>query len=240
MEIKGFLPTSLTDWASKTTSIVFLNRCNLRCRYCHNGELALGIEGQSMTPAYVLSKMYDKKDWIDGVVITGGEPTLNSDLPEFCRDIKKHIDIPIKIDTNGTNPNMIRLLLNEGLVDKISMDVKAPLLEEGLYSSICQANVKTDILEQTVNIIIDSGVSYEFRTTLCSAFLQPDDVLKIVCELCCISGGRLKEFSIQNFNPDKTLDPALKSVKKLDESVLRDLRHKILQKYDVLVCNVRR
>jgi len=238
MEIKGYLPTSLIDWPGKTCSVIFLNRCNFRCRYCHNKDLAKGMESQNLPPAFVLSKILQKKKWISGVVITGGEPTLHRDLPELCRDIKYHLNIDIKLDTNGSNPTRLKLLLDQNLVDKISMDIKAPLDDNAIYNKTCQANINVDDIEKSINIIKEANVDHEFRTTICPALLSEEDILKIACELTCIC-GRVQEYTIQNFRPNNTLDPEFKNIEPYPEEKLRDIRHKILQKYNILKCTVK-
>lgn len=237
MEIKGFQEISFLDWPGKNPAIVFLNHCNFRCKYCHNPELALGIDGQNIPPSYILSMLSEKKDWIDSIVISGGEPTLNKGLIEFCRDIKRFLDIPIKIDTNGSNPKILGILLNEGLIDKVSMDIKAPL-DDDKYKNICQTFVSISNIEKSINMICDSCIDHEFRTTVLPSLLTKDDILQIACELSCIC-GKVKEYTIQNFRSDRVLNEELKNYKSYDMETLEKIRNKILTEYNVIKCTIK-
>jgi len=237
MEIKGFQEISFLDWPGKNPAIIFLNHCNFRCQYCHNPELACGLGGQSIPPAYVLSKLADKRGWIDSIVISGGEPTLNRGLVEFCRDIKTFLDIDIKLDTNGSNPKLLEILLNEELIDKVSMDVKAPLDEEK-YKKVCQTVVDLSKIERSINLICDSCIDHEYRTTVLPSLLTEADILKIACELTCIC-GKVKEYTIQNFRPVHVLNSGLQKEKPYDMETLKALQYKITQEYTVLKCTVK-
>lgn len=229
MEIKGFQELSFIDWPGKNTCIIFLNHCNFRCCYCHNMQLAVGMCSQNIPPSYILMQLKEKKDWIDGIVISGGEPTLNKDLINFCRDIKTFIPtISIKIDTNGTNPKMIDILLKENLIDKISMDIKAPLSDENLYNTICQANVPINLVENTINLIVDSNIDYEFRTTITPDLLSKEQIITIACELSCICGC-VKQYTIQNFDNTNTKFKAYS----YDKDILNNLKSKILLSYNI-------
>lgn len=239
MEIKGFQEVSFLDWAGKNSAIIFLNRCNFRCTYCHNRQLAIGIDGQNIPPSYVLSKLSTKKDWIDGIVISGGEPTLNRTLVEFCRDIRTFLDIGIKLDTNGSNPYLLEILINENLLDYVSMDIKAPLDQEK-YKEIVKANIDIEKIEKSIHLICEGKVKYEFRTTVATNLLSEKDILQIIQELTCISNP-IKEYTIQNF---KLPDIADKKLEKLNlnpypADTLKQIRHKILNNYDVLKCNIK-
>src|SRR3990170_4888248 len=124
MKIKGFVGVSLSDWDGKVSSVIFLPRCNLRCPFCYN---------QSLVP--IESYLETNQMWIDGVVITGGEPTLHEDLGLLCERIKK-IGLDVKVDTNGTNPAIISSIIQKQFVDYVALDVKAQLIEEK-YSEVC-------------------------------------------------------------------------------------------------------
>jgi pyruvate formate lyase activating enzyme len=225
MEIKGFQEVSFLDWPGKTSSVIFLNHCNFRCPYCHNAELAIGMESQNIPPSYVISWLYDRREWIDGIVISGGEPLLNRDLPEFLRALKTHLDISIKLDTNGSNPKLLQILLRENLVDKVSMDIKSPL-EDERYSKICRTNINISLIEESINAIIDSNINYEFRTTVCPSLLKENDILQIATELSCI-GGTLQEYSLQNFNPGKVLDSSFEDQISYSYDTLNKIKAKI-------------
>lgn len=235
MEIKGFQEMSLLDWPGKTCAVIFLNHCNFRCPYCHNAELAIGMESQNIQSYYVISRLYERKQWIDGIVISGGEPLLNRDLPEFCRTLKAHLDIGIKLDTNGSNPNLLEILLRENLVDKISMDIKAPLEDEA-YTRVSRANINVSVIEESINLIIDnSNISHEFRTTVCPSLLSESEIVQIASELSCLGA---QEYTLQNFNPRKTLDTSLKEVP-YSYDTLNKLKSKIVDQCKIRKVNIR-
>jgi pyruvate formate lyase activating enzyme len=210
MEIKGFIGVSLIDWDRKVSSVIFLPSCNLRCPFCYNTKLVLQ---SSQLPTVPLKKIlnYLKKNrgWIDGVVITGGEPTINEDLPLLCQEIKK-LDFLVKLDTNGTNPKMIRTLIDNELIDYIAMDVKAPFTEEK-YSKASGVSKSAFLakIEQTTQTLLEGGIDYEFRTTLVPTLHTKSDIREI-CEK--IKG--CKKYVLQNFRADvETIDPSFQKLK---------------------------
>ena len=130
MEIKGFLETSFVDWADKICSVLFLPYCNFRCPYCHNHELILSPDRfETLDWDVIRGRLQSLAGWLDGVCVTGGEPTLHPDLPNLLTAIKA-LGLPVKLDTNGTRPQVLRFLVTEGLVDFVAMDIKGPLEPE--------------------------------------------------------------------------------------------------------------
>jgi len=202
IDIRAIQKTSLLDYPEKISCIVFLNRCNFRCGFCYNAELAMGKPAEKRIPVKdFLGFLEKKKKWLQGVVITGGEPTLYRDLPEFCKAIKKKGYL-VKLDTNGSNPESVRVLLKEGLVDFIAMDIKAPLEK---YEEACRVKVDTEKIKKSIEFIKESGIDYEFRTTVVPGLLDEKELLQIG-EL--LKGA--KKFCLQQFKNDvKLLDPAL-------------------------------
>lgn len=204
INIKGVQRTSLIDYPGKVATVIFLNRCNFRCPYCHNPELVLEEVKEDLDPEEILEFLEKKKNWIDGICITGGEPTLHKGLVDFARRVKQR-GFLVKIDTNGTNPSMIEALLDERLVDYISMDIKAPLDK---YEKVTKTRVNADAIQQTVNLLMNSGIKYEFRTTVVPGLFDEEDAEKIGEWL---KGA--KKFCIQQFrNKDKVLDPEFQNV----------------------------
>ncbi len=210
MEIKGFIDISLVDWDGKISSVIFLPGCNMRCPFCYNATMVLHPKKMQTIPFEQIEEYLKKnRRWIDGAVITGGEPTIHNDLPELCRKIKG-LGFLVKVDTNGTNPRMIRELIDKGLVDCIAMDVKAPLTEEK-YSKACGTNAKNLLkkIEETIDILLRSNVEYEFRTTMVPTLHKKGDIEQI-CQR--IRGCR--KYVVQNFKGDvETINPTFKKLK---------------------------
>jgi pyruvate formate lyase activating enzyme len=194
--IKNLLESSFIDYPKKISMVIFTAGCNFQCHYCHNPEL-VNPELPFMSEDKVLKKIEEKKEWVDGIVITGGEPTLHKDLPDFIKKIKK-MGLMIKLDTNGTCPNMLKELFEEQLIDYIAMDVKAPLES---YSKITRTEFNTNLIKQSIDLIKDSGVEYEFRTTILPKLLKEEDILKIGYLL---NGAKL--LVLQTFKNEKTLN----------------------------------
>ena len=162
MKIGGFQPFTLTDYPGHVAAIVFTQGCNWRCPYCHNAQL-LPIDrpkSDLIPEAYVFDHLARRCCQLDGLVITGGEPTIQEDLPRFIRRVRR-LGLKIKLDTNGSQPGVIRQLLEENLLDYIAMDIKAPL--EQYESRVCRP-VDTDALNTNIELIKNSGVPCEFRT----------------------------------------------------------------------------
>jgi pyruvate formate lyase activating enzyme len=195
--IKDIIDSSFIDYPKKISMVVFTAGCNFRCHYCHNPEL-VNPELPFMSEDKAIKKIESKKEWVDGIVITGGEPTMHADLPDFIRKIKK-MGLLIKLDTNGTNPEMIELLINEGLIDYIAMDVKAPLED---YSKVTGSNFDTNLIKKSIELIKTSGIDYEFRTTILPKLFKEEDIMKLGYLL---NGAKL--LVLQSFRGGKTLDP---------------------------------
>jgi pyruvate formate lyase activating enzyme len=210
MKIKGFIGVSLVDWDGKVSSVIFLPGCNMRCPFCYNTKLVLHPNEATTIPLKEVKDYLKKnKGWVDGVVITGGEPTLQKDLPILCEEIKK-LGLSVKVDTNGTNPDMTRKLIDNGFIDYVAMDIKAPLIEND-YSRASGVNMKALLknVEETISTLLVSGVEYEFRTTLVPTLHKARDIEKI-CEK--IKGCR--KYALQNFKADvEIIDPTFQNLK---------------------------
>ncbi|NWG02037.1 MAG: anaerobic ribonucleoside-triphosphate reductase activating protein [Syntrophaceae bacterium] len=221
IEIKGFLETSLSDWPGKICSVLFLPHCNFRCPYCHNHPLVFNPEQYSTIP---LEKIFDRlhsfTNWIDGICLTGGEPTLHADLPLLIRKIKEHRFL-VKLDTNGSNPRMLENLIEKGEIDFVSMDVKAPL-DPFRYS--CSIGVPIDLkpILDSIALLKREKVEYEFRMTVVPGLHQEGDIKNLGNQLRV--GRRL---ILQNFNPENPLDPSLKQVIPYDPQVLKQIEKEV-------------
>jgi len=219
MEIKGFVGVSLSDWDGKVSSVIFLPHCNLRCPFCYNKSLVLHPE-EMPTIAFVRVENYleANQKWIDGIVITGGEPTLHKDLPLLCEKIKK-TGFEVKVDTNGTNPKVISRLMERRLVDSVAMDVKAPLNKEK-YSAACGLNATPFLkrISETIKILLADAVEYEFRTTLAPTLHRLEDV-----EGICRAVKGCKKYALQNFKSEvETIDPKYRNLKPFSKKQMED------------------
>ncbi len=212
MEIKGFIDLSLVDWDGKLSSVIFLPRCNFRCPFCHNYALVLNPEKEKTIPIQrITGQLMKQKDWLDGVCITGGEPTLHDDLPEFCSKLKDN-SLLVKIDTNGTNPRMVEGLIDKGLADYVAVDIKAPLTVEK-YSKAIGVDSKNFLgkVRKTVEILLNSGINYEFRTTVVPTIHNEQDIEEISRDIKDCEKYVLQKFDVSLGK--KTLDPAFSKLK---------------------------
>ena len=201
--IKGFLETSFVDWPGNICAVLFLPRCNFRCSYCHNADLVLHPETmKNISFASVMARLRQHKGWIDGVCVSGGEPTIHPFLPQLLSAIKKE-GFLTKLDTNGGRPGVLSSLINDRLVDYIAMDIKAPLAEDA-YGKVTGAQGVMEKVKQSVAIIRQGTVPYEFRFTVVPSYHQPADIYRVAEEL---SGAA--KLTLQNFKPKHTLDPLL-------------------------------
>lgn len=206
LEIKGFIPNTMLDWDGMLASTVFLPRCNFRCPYCQNPELVLHPERLETVPFSVVKDfLVEREGWIEGICVTGGEPCLHNDIASFCYDLKS-LGVGVKLDTNGSLPDVLEGLLAEGLVDFVAMDVKAPL-EAGPYRSASGIDDPELVgrLRRSIEVIKGSGVKSEFRTTVVPILHGPAEIAS-VAELLAGGGGDIRYF-LQHFSPRATLDP---------------------------------
>ncbi|MBR2891916.1 MAG: anaerobic ribonucleoside-triphosphate reductase activating protein [Bacilli bacterium] len=178
MSIKfcGIEPLSLVDLDGKLACTIFTNGCNFRCPFCHNKDLVLNQNIQEISFDEIINFLKLRKNMLDAVCVTGGEPTLHPDLEEKLIEIKK-LGYYIKLDTNGSNPDMVIDLYNKGLIDYVAMDIKNTLPK---YSKTCD-NVHVNLfnIQKTINFLMTSGIEYEFRTTLINEFHTIEDIIEI-------------------------------------------------------------
>lgn len=216
LRIKGLVESSLIEWPGKLATVIFLPRCNLRCRYCHAKELILGetSRAESKPVETVLKRLTDMRGWIDGMVISGGEPTLWPALGELAAEVKSR-GFSVKIDTNGTYPGVLEHLIDKGLVDMIAMDVKAPL--DYRYLEITQTIFGLRRIARSIDVIMRSGVEYEFRTTVVPSLLSPAEVAQIAEVIK--GAGR---YVLQPFSPHACLDEEMEKLPPCPVSVLQD------------------
>ena len=223
MKIGGLQKTTLIDYPGKVACTVFLVGCNFRCPFCYSGELVLPErikEHPEIPEEDFFSFLEERKGLLEGVCILGGEPTIHQDLPDFARKIKE-MGYLVKIDSNGSNPEMLEKLINQHLIDYIAMDVKAP------FSRYDQAaGVKVDIgkIKKSISLIKTSGVDYGFRTTVVPGFLKKEDLLQIAKDI-----GKAKRFCLQNFSTNKPLiDPSFEKLEPYKDEYLEEIKEEVL------------
>lgn len=195
MEIKGHQKTSFIDYPDKISTVVFTGGCNFRCPYCHNSQL-VNNKGEIIEEEYIFEFLKNRKRMVDGVCISGGEATLQKDIYDFALKVKE-LGYMVKLDTNGTNPQTLKKLIDNGLLDYIAMDIKAPFDK---YSNVTNTNVDIDTIRLSIDIIKSSSIDYEFRTTVCKELLTPEDIFSIAKDL-----EGTKRYIIQNFRDAGTI-----------------------------------
>jgi pyruvate formate lyase activating enzyme len=210
--IKGFLGTSLIDFPSQIAAVVFTGGCNFACPFCQNAALVLPEKLQfqpDIPEEEVLQKIAARSNFINGVVISGGEPALHGErLIEFIKNIKKINSCKksplVKLDTNGAFPEVLQLLIEEGLIDFVAMDIKSVPKK---YDEVSKVKQSFDHVRKSIDILNQSSIPYEFRTTLVPTLIAMEDLLEI---------GQLikdcKSFVVQAFRPKGLIDPSYENI----------------------------
>lgn len=202
MRFGGFTPFTLIDYPGKTAAMVYTIGCNFRCPYCHNPELVDETVEETFKEEFVISFLKSRRGMLDGLVITGGEPSMHGEkLLSFMKRVKE-MGFCVKLDTNGTNPEFITKAISSGLCDYIAMDVKAPL---ATYHRVVGRPVNTGAIQASIGLLKNGSVEHEFRTTVIKALLSPEDLEEIARE---ISGA--KRYYLQKFIPTNILNPQFK------------------------------
>jgi pyruvate formate lyase activating enzyme len=194
----GIQKNSFIDYPGKISCVLFTPGCNFACPYCHNPELAKGNPSISLPETDILDFLKSRQGFLEGVVITGGEPTIHDDIESVCKNIKES-GYPVKLDTNGSNPSAIKNLIDKGLVDYVAMDIKT---DPALYFFFAKDGCEPAEILSSVEIIMNSGIDYEFRTTCVRPFISLPVIEKI--------SGIIKEaklYVLQYFNKKSVLDP---------------------------------
>ena len=214
-KIKGYQGTSLIDYPDKISSIVFTGGCNFRCPFCHNPELVLKIEQiDDIPPKSILQKLNKRKNFIDAVVITGGEPLLYQDISLFIKEIKK-MGFLVKIDTNGSFPEKLKELINSENVDFIAMDIKSSFKH---YNKAAGADIDTQKISESINSLLNFSGDYEFRITAVPGLVDKEDIIDIRER---IKGA--KKVVLQQFRNKITLDPSYREIAPYTPQQLKEM-----------------
>jgi pyruvate formate lyase activating enzyme len=204
--IKGFLETSFLDWPGRIAAVLFLGGCNFRCPFCHNAELVLEPHRVPSIPlAGVLERLRPLRGWVDGVVVSGGEPTLSPRLSELLGRLRA-AGFEIKLDTNGSRPEVLARLFARRLVQAVEMDVKAPL-EPGAYTRLAGVPARVEFIRASLDLIGLSGLPHRFRTTYVPGLIDAGAIARLRQTL-----PEGSPFVVQAFDPRRVLDPDLRNV----------------------------
>jgi len=225
MTIGGLQKVTLVDYPGKLACTVFLSGCNFRCPFCYSKELVLDEyikKHPQMSEDYFFDFLNGKKGMLEGCVICGGEPTIHrEDLVDFIRKIKKEA-FSVKLDTNGTNPEIIKRLIDEKLIDYIAMDIKAPLVKEK-YELACGAVFDILKIKESISIIKNSGIEYEFRTTVVPGIHIEKDIIDIANEI-----APANKYFIQRFRGEKgTIDQRFENVTPFPDEFYKNIEKEI-------------
>ena len=219
MKIGGLQKVSLIDYPGLICAVIFSQGCNFKCSYCHNPEL---VDPKLFAPCIkengILDFLDTRKGKLDAVSISGGEPTIQDDLVPFIKKIKK-MGFAVKLDTNGSQPQVIKALLDEKLLDFVAMDIKGPLEK---YISIARVPVDGEKIKESVKRILKAKLPHEFRTTIVKSQLTEKDILKIAT---LISGAR--KYVLQKFVPAKTLNKKFREEKNYSEGEFEIIKKRL-------------
>ncbi|MCK4781599.1 anaerobic ribonucleoside-triphosphate reductase activating protein [Candidatus Parcubacteria bacterium] len=233
MILGGFQKTTLIDYPGKIACTVFLTGCNFRCPFCYSIELVLPekIKDQpKIAEDIFFDFLKQRKELLDGVVLCGGEPTIHKDLPQFCKKIKK-LGYLIKLDTNGSNPEMLSELIDKKLINYVAMDIKAPLKNK--YEKMAGVKVNMEDINKSVDILRQGKIDFEFRTTVAPG-LEKQDILEIADWI----GGEKVKYFLQEFNTQKqVLNPEILKLPILKKEEIEKIIAEIKPKFQT--CQLR-
>jgi pyruvate formate lyase activating enzyme len=214
VKIAGWQKCSLIDFPGKIAAVIFTQGCNFRCPFCHNPELWSTDGAGQVDGEEIFNYLEGRRGRLEGIVISGGEPTLQVGLVPFLRRIRA-MDFATKLDTNGSRPDVLADLLEKRLLDLVAMDIKHIFSR---YRVACGREVSTESIVESLRLLRGSGLDYELRTTIVPTIHCPEEVK----ELRKIVAGAPR-FAIQNFSPPSAADPSLRSLKPFSREVLEEL-----------------
>jgi pyruvate formate lyase activating enzyme len=226
MQIGGLQKVSLIEYPGKISAIAFTQGCNFRCPYCYNPELVdPELYGDCLPEEVIFSFLEKRKGKLDALTITGGEPTIQHDLIDFIKCVRK-IGYLIKLDTNGSYPEVLEQLISGRFVDYIAMDMKGPLHK---YRTVTRSKIDEDKIRQSIEIIMKSGMPYEFRTTVPKSLLHEDDLLEMGMVLRNASC-----YILQQFIPTRTLDKQFLKYEAYSQEEMEYFRDKLKKEVPVV------
>ena len=222
MDIAGFLKTSLIEWPGKITSVIFTSGCNFRCPFCHNADIVLGRGFSRIPEKRIFADLLKRKNWIDAVAITGGEPTLQADLPKFLKQLKE-LKLETMLETNGSSPQVVKKLIENKLVDYWAMDIKGNFDN---YQNFVGGGGDVGDIRETMDLIIKSGVEYQFRTTVVPELHNLENLKELatsIREMWEKKGNeKRKRWFLQQFRPLNTLDKKYLKIKPYSDDKMKE------------------
>ena len=230
MQIGTIQKFSLIDYPGKASAVIGTQGCNMRCFWCHNHYLIPYEYSPSSLPIEeddFFRFLNDRIDLLDAVVISGGEPTIHSDLPRFCEEIKS-LGYLVKLDTNGTNPRLLRELVDSDLLDYVAMDIKT---HAGYYEKLCRERIDVNDILSSIDILVSGDKPYEFRTTCVTPFVCRDNIDQVAG---MITGARL--YYLQRCTDQSNMH-GKNEYRALDHRELTDLKRKAASY--VKLCEIR-
>ena len=241
MEIGGLQKLTLIDYPQKLACTIFTIGCNFRCPFCYSSEIVLPEKSrnQPRIPEKELFKfLKGKKGLLEGVVICGGEPTINKGLPNFIKKIKK-LGFLVKLDTNGSNPKMLKDLIGKNLVDYVAMDIKA---QREKYNKLTKKKVNINNIEKSIKILKEGKVDFELRTTIVPNLLKKKDIIDIARwispQTFTHQGvGKSGKYFLQNFRAEKTIDPKFEKIRPYSYEYLVEIKEAVAPFFEI--CQVR-
>jgi len=231
MKIGGLQKLTLIDYPSKLAATVFLTGCNFRCPFCYSSELVLHekIKNQPKISQKELFKfLKERKKLIEGVVLCGGEPVMSRGLLPLIKKIKK-MGFLVKLDTNGSDPTLLKKLIDKKLVDYVAMDIKGP---KERYSESSGARVDVKKIQKSIDILKEGEIDYEFRSTIVPTLHKKEDVIEMAK---WIRGA--KKYFLQNFRPEKTIDPKFEKIKPYPQKYMLEILKVITPFFEI--CQIR-
>lgn len=215
MKILSFIPTSFSDWDGKLASVIFLGGCNFRCPFCQNYPLLTDEQPECEVPwTTIASQLKKRRRWIDGVVITGGEPLIHPEVFELCRRIRE-LGFAVKVDTNGSFPYVLMKLCDQGLVDYVALDIKTALDER--YYKACGRKIELGLVKRTLKFLLGGNKDYELRTTLVPGLVGRDEIATLANQ---VKGART--WALQQFVPENARSKAYRRRKPYNRSTALD------------------
>ena len=232
MIIGGLQKNTLIDYPGKIACTVFISGCNFFCPWCYSAELVVPEKIKNhpvISEKYFFDFLESRVGLLEGVVICGGEPTMNYELPEFVKKIKE-LGFSVKLDTNGSNPKMLQDLIEQNLIDYVAMDIKT---SKENYQKVLGAKISIEDIEKSVEILKQGRVGYQFRTTVVPTIHEREDFKKIAEWI----GGPDVVYYLQGFRPEKTIDPRFEDIRAYTNEWLLEVKKEISPYFKL--CEVR-